>query len=60
MEQGEGRMVEVAASGAEGAHDLKRGEYWAKATGAVTTVSRAPKVFVDVMPHHPLHALAGD
>jgi hypothetical protein len=34
----------VVASGADGqAHDLKRGEYWAKAaTGSVTTVSRAP------------------
>ena len=45
------------------AHDLKRGEYWAKAaTGAVTTVSRAPRNFVDKMPRHfidQLHAFAG-
>jgi len=64
MEQGEGRMVEVTASGADGqAHELKRGEYWAKAaTGAVTTVSRAPRVFVDQMPRHfidQLHEFAG-
>jgi hypothetical protein len=64
VDQGEGRMVEVAASGADGqAHELKRGEYWSKgATGAVTTVSRAPRVFVDKMPRHfidQLHEFAG-
>ena len=44
VEHGDGRMVEVTATGADGAaHEFKRGEYWARsATGAVTTVSRAP------------------
>ena len=64
LEQGDGRMVEVAASGGDGpGHDLKRGEYWARnASGTFSTQSRAPRVFVDQLPRHfidPLHALAG-
>jgi hypothetical protein len=64
VEHGDGRMVEIAANGADGPpHDLKRGEYWTRnASGALSTQSRAPKIFVDQMPRHfidPLHALAG-
>ena len=64
VEQGEGRMVEVTEKGTDGpGHDLKRGEYWARnASGAFSTQSRAPRVFVDQLPRHfidPLHALAG-
>ena len=56
-------MVEVAASGADGPpRDAKRGEYVAKAaSGAITTVARAPKAFVDAMPRayiDPLPVLA--
>jgi hypothetical protein len=64
VEQGDGRMVEAAAKGADGpGHDFKRGEYWARnASGSFSTQSRAPKIFVDQMPRHfidPLHALVG-
>ena len=64
VESGEGRVVEVAATGADGpAREAKRGEYIAKAaSGAVTTVARAPKAFVDAMPRayiDPLPVLAG-
>ena len=64
VEQGDGRMVELAANGSDGpAHDLKRGEFWMRnASGAISTQSRAPKIFVDQMPRHfidPLPALAG-
>jgi hypothetical protein len=57
-------MVEFAANGSDGPrHDFKRGDYWTKnASGALSTQSRAPKIFVDQMPRHfidPLHALAG-
>jgi len=63
VEHGEGKLVEVAASGADGPnHELKRGEYWTRsATGAVSSVSRAPRIFVDQLPRHfidQLHALA--
>lgn len=63
VESGDARLVEVAASGADGpSREAKRGEYFARnASGAVTTVARAPKAFVDAMPKHfidPLHALA--
>jgi hypothetical protein len=64
VEHGDGRMVEVTASGGDGpGHDLKRGEHWARnASGTFSTQSRAPRVFVDQLPRHfidPLHALAG-
>lgn len=63
IESGDGRVVEVAASGADGPpHDAKRGEYVARsASGAITTVARAPKAFVDAMPRayiDPLPVLA--
>jgi hypothetical protein len=64
VEHGDARMVEVAANGSDGPlHDLKRGEYWTRnASGALSTQSRAPKIFVGQMPRHfidPLPALAG-
>ena len=51
-EAGSARLFEVTASGADGAaHDAKRGEYWSRApAGTFTTVARAPKSFVDVLP----------
>jgi hypothetical protein len=63
VEAGAVRLLEVSASGADGAaRDAKRGEYWAKsATVAFTTVPRAPRTFVDAMPRHfadPLPAFA--
>jgi hypothetical protein len=52
LESGDGRVVEVAASGADGPpREARRGEYVARApSGAFTTVARAPKAFVDAMP----------
>jgi hypothetical protein len=63
VESGDGRVVEVAASGADGPpRDAKRGEYVARAaSGAITTVARAPRAFVDAMPRayiDPLPVLA--
>jgi hypothetical protein len=63
VESGSGKLIELAPNGADGpAREVKRGEYWAKAaSGAFTTVPRAPKVFVDAMPRHfvdPLPTLA--
>jgi hypothetical protein len=63
VESGDGHVVEVASSGADGPpRDAKRGEYVAKApSGAITTVERAPRVFVDEMPRayiDPLPVLA--
>lgn len=63
VESGDLKLVEVAASGADGpAREVTRGEYAARsATGAVTTVARAPKAFVDAMPRHfidPVYVLA--
>jgi len=59
VEAGSARLVESTATGAEGpAHDLKRGEYLAKAgSGANTTAARAPKAFVDAMPRQFADAL---
>jgi hypothetical protein len=64
LEAGDGRVVEVAASGADAPpRDAKRGEYVARtASGAITTVARAPRAFVDAMPRayiDPLPVLAG-
>ena len=63
VEAGDARLVEVTASGADGpSREARRGEYFARGlSGAVTTVARAPKAFVDAMPRHfidPLHVLA--
>ncbi len=63
VESGDVKLVEVAASGADGpSREVTRGEYVARsATGAVTTVARAPKAFVDAMPRHfidPVYVLA--
>jgi hypothetical protein len=63
VEAGDARLVEVAGSGADGPpREAKRGDYFARsASGAVTTVARAPRAFVEAMPKHfidPLHALA--
>ena len=62
VESGSGKLIELTPKGADGpVRDLKVGEYWSRAaTGAFTTVPRAPKVFVDAMPKHfvdPLPAL---
>ncbi len=59
VEAGDARLVEVAASGADGpSRDVKRGEHLARsASGAVTTVARAPKAFVDAMPRHFIDSL---
>lgn len=64
VEAGGARLVELTAAGADGAsRDAKRGEYWSKpASGAFTTVPRAPRPFVEAMPRHfvdPLPTLAG-
>ena len=64
VEAGDGEVVEVAASGADGPpRDAKRGEYFrARPRPArITTVARAPKAFVDAMPRayiDPLPVLA--
>jgi len=63
VESGDVKLVEIAASGADGqAREVTRGEYVTRsAAGAVTTVGRAPKVFVDAMPRHfidPVYVLA--
>ncbi len=52
VESGAARLVEVAATGKDGAsRDAKRGEYWARPPGgAFTTVARAPKAFVEALP----------
>jgi hypothetical protein len=54
VEAGSARMIELTASGRDGAtRDAKRGEYWSKAAaGAYTTVPRAPRSFVQAMPRH--------
>ena len=64
VEAGGGKLIELTPTGADGpARDVKFGEYWSKsASGAFTTVPRAPKAFVDAMPRHfvdPLPTLAG-
>jgi len=63
VESGDVKLVEIAASGADGqAREVTRGEYVTRsAAGAITTVGRAPKVFVDAMPRHfidPVYVLA--
>lgn len=63
VESGDVKLVEIAANGADGAsRDVPRGEYATRsATGAFTSVARAPKVFVDAMPRHfidPVYVLA--
>ncbi len=63
VESGNARLVELTSAGADGpARDAKRGEFWARAaTGAFSTVPRAPKAFVAAMPRpffDPLPTLA--
>ena len=59
VEAGSVKSFELLASGGDGAvRDAQRGEYWTKsATGAFTTVPRAPRTFVDAMPRHFADAL---
>ncbi len=54
VESGRARLIELTRSGGDGpTREAKRGEYWAKpATGAFSTVARAPKPFVQAMPRH--------
>jgi hypothetical protein len=54
VEAGSGRLIEATPTGADGpAHDLKRGEYWTRASsGAFTMAPRPSKAFVDGMPRH--------
>ena len=64
VEAGSGRLIELKPNGADGtARDVKVGEYWSKsATGAFTTLLRAPKAFLDGVPRHfldPLPTLTG-
>lgn len=54
VEAGGARLIELTPAGADAAaRDAKRGEYWARsASGAYSSVPRAPKPFVDSMPRH--------
>ena len=59
VESGEGRVVEVMASGADGpSREARRGEYFSRAAaGSITSVARAPRAFVEGMPRPYIDAL---